>query len=79
MCVIVKAFNFKNAGSYKVFKHTLSSHLVVEFLELGIPGYLANAALELTFIRQHASAHQYAEHRTYFVRKFRTENAFSKM
>jgi hypothetical protein len=70
MCVIENTLNSANAGAYKVNKHTLSSHLVVEFLELGVPGYLVNAATELTFIRQHASAHQYAGHNTYFFRKF---------
>jgi len=79
MCVIEYALNSGNAGAYEVNKHTLSSHLVVEFLELDVPGYLVNAALELTFIRQHASAHQYAGNKTYFFRKFKTENVFSKM
>jgi hypothetical protein len=55
------------------------SSLLVEFLELGVPGYLVNAALELTFIRQHAVAHRYAGNKTYFFRKFKTENVFSKI
>jgi len=79
MCVIENALNSTNAGAYKVNKHMLSSLLVVEFLELGIPGYLVNATLELTFIRQNASAHQYTGNKTYFFRKFKTENAFSKI
>jgi hypothetical protein len=33
MCVIEYALNSGNAGAYEVNKHTLSSHLVVEFLE----------------------------------------------
>jgi len=47
-------------------KSTLSSYLVVEFLEVEVPGYLVNVALELTFTRQQGSAHQYAGHKTYF-------------
>jgi hypothetical protein len=78
MCVIENALNSTNAGAYKVNKHTLPSYLVVEFLELEVPGYLVNAALELIFIRQHASAHQYVGHKTYFFSKVQDRKRISK-
>jgi hypothetical protein len=76
MYIIENALNSAKAGAYKVNKHALLPHLVMEFLELGVPGYRVKAALELTFIRQHATAHQHAGHNTYLFSKVQDRKHF---